>query len=64
LTEYSPAEMLQKQLKQLSEIEHAIERHDNKQNKRRQERQKLLEVINKQMPKHVKVATEHSDKPF
>lgn len=53
--QYTQEAMLQKHLKQLSELEHAIELHDNKQNKRRQERQKLLEIINESMPKRVKV---------
>jgi len=53
--QYTQGAMLQKHLKQLSELEHAIERHDNKQNKRRQERQKLLEIINESMPKRVKL---------
>jgi|TARA_R100000081_G_C4808655_1_gene169445 hypothetical protein len=53
--QYTQGAMLQKHLKQLSELEHAIELHDNKQNKRRQERQKLLEIINESMPKRVKV---------
>ena len=53
--QYTQGAMLQKHLKQLSEIEHAIELHDNKQNKRRQEHKKLLEIINESMPKRVKV---------
>ena len=61
--QYTQEAMLQKHLKQLSEIEHAIERHANKQNKRRKERQKLLEIINESMPKRVKVVTDEL-KPF